>query len=140
MNTVHIAKVETVGTGGNCMADLIHLKNGKLICISDEALGVFDNPNDFFNVDGNGVVENCREMELLDSGFTREGPQSADCNLTFVDYIETYEPDGPVSVDLLQLKDGRVLGIDSDSAVLYGSMEDFDDLDGGGSADGSIEL
>lgn len=120
-----IASVATLGTGGNCMADVFLLKSGKAIVIADEALAIYDNPNDFLNEDGKGEVENGRDMP--DVGAFERG--ASRLGLTFADRIELYEPDGPVSVDLLVLCDGRVLGIDTDSAVLYPSMAYFEDGD-----------
>ena len=39
--TEHISKVETVNTGGNCMVDLIHLKDGRILGISDDVVALY---------------------------------------------------------------------------------------------------
>jgi len=41
----------------------------------------------------------------------------------YIDRIETLTGNNPV--DFIILKDGRILGIDAESVVLYASMEDF---------------
>ena len=56
--------------------------------------------------------------------------ESSEAGLTFVKRVATYEPDGPVSVDLLELFDGRVLGITEETIMLYPSMEAFENDEG----------
>jgi hypothetical protein len=123
-NAVFVSNVETLRTGGNCMADMIELKNGKAIVLTDECLALYNSRKDFHD---NGSEDCYRYMDGCD-GFARyDSPaERSPCGLTFVEAISTYEPDGPVSVDLLVLADGRVLGVDTDTAVLYPSMEAFD--------------
>ena len=43
--------------------------------------------------------------------------------MEYIDRMETLTGNSPV--DFVILKDGRVLGIDAESIVLYASMEDF---------------
>ena len=43
--------------------------------------------------------------------------------MQYIDKIEALTGNSPV--DFVILKDGRVLGIDAESVVLYASMEDF---------------
>ena len=43
--------------------------------------------------------------------------------MEYIDRMETLTGNNPV--DFVILKDGRVLGIDAESVVLYASMEDF---------------
>ena len=43
--------------------------------------------------------------------------------MQYIDKIEELAGNSPV--DFVLLKDGRVLGIDAESVVLYQSMEDF---------------
>jgi hypothetical protein len=43
--------------------------------------------------------------------------------MQYIDKIEELTGNNPV--DFILLKDGRVLGIDTESVVLYASMEDF---------------
>jgi hypothetical protein len=45
----------------------------------------------------------------------------------FIKRIEEFESEGPVSVTLIHLNDGRVLGINDECVVLYPSREAFDD-------------
>lgn len=56
----------------------------------------------------------------------------------FIEQITTHEMGGNVAVDLVHLPDGRVIGINDDSAVLYASIDDF--LDGGASDAPNIDL
>ena len=41
----------------------------------------------------------------------------------YIDYMEELTGNNPV--DFIILKDGRVLGVDAESVVLYQSMDDF---------------
>lgn len=43
--------------------------------------------------------------------------------MQYIDRIENLDGNNPV--DFVILKDGRVLGIDAESVVLYESMDDF---------------
>lgn len=43
----------------------------------------------------------------------------------FIDHIETENQGGGMMLDFVILKDGRVLGVDGESVVLYQSMEHF---------------
>ena len=47
--------------------------------------------------------------------------------MEYIDRIEELSGNNPV--DFVILKDGRVLGIDAESVVLYASMEDFYSFD-----------
>ena len=49
--------------------------------------------------------------------------------MKYITSVATWEPGAPVSVDLVHLNDGRVLGISSDCVVLYDSLADFEDCD-----------
>ena len=49
--------------------------------------------------------------------------QKRDNTVEYIDRMETLTGNNPV--DFVILKDGRVLGIDAESVVLYASMEDF---------------
>jgi hypothetical protein len=43
----YVTKVETVNTGGNCMVDLIHLPDGRVVGINDECVVVYPDESDF---------------------------------------------------------------------------------------------
>jgi len=45
----------------------------------------------------------------------------------FIAEIQSHETGGNCSVDLVVLKDGRVLGINDECVVLYASMDDFNE-------------
>ncbi len=49
--------------------------------------------------------------------------------MKYIACIEAWEPRAPVSVDLVHLYDGRVLGISSDCVVLYDNLADFETCD-----------
>ncbi len=49
---IYITKEETYGTGGNCMVDVLTLSNGKVVCISDEYVGLYNSVNDMLEDDG----------------------------------------------------------------------------------------
>jgi hypothetical protein len=123
-----IAAVATEGTGGNCMADFLLLKDGKALVISDMGVFLFDDPEDFLQETERGEVEAHRELPGAgDHGMARCDKPST-VGLTFVQELQLYEPPpAPVSVDLLVLPDGRVLGLSVDRLVLYPTMADFDE-------------
>lgn len=50
-----ITKQETYHTGGGCMVDVLTLLNGKVLCLSDEYVGLYDSLDDMLEDDG----ENC---------------------------------------------------------------------------------
>ena len=50
-------------------------------------------------------------------------------NLHWIQTIEGYETGGNCPVDFIHLHDGRVLGIDGESVVLYESMQAFEEFD-----------
>ena len=50
-------------------------------------------------------------------------------NLQWIKAIEGYETGGNCPVDFITLHDGRVIGIDGESVVLYESMEAFEEFD-----------
>jgi hypothetical protein len=56
----------------------------------------------------------------------------------FIKNIDTHEMGGNVTVDLVHLPDGRVLGVNDECVVLYSSLDDF--LFGGTSDAPTIDL
>lgn len=120
-----IRTAETGNTGGNCMADVFELKSGGTVFVTDEMIGFA--PGTTWH---DGPSEDYRGLpfDVVGCVARADDGESSELGLTFVKSLKVYEPDGPVSVDLLTLFDGRVLGIDADSAVLYPSMEAFDKL------------
>lgn len=46
---------------------------------------------------------------------------------TYITHISTFDSGGNCPIDFVHLPDGRLIGITEDSAVLYASMEDFED-------------
>lgn len=107
-----VVSIESQQTGGNCVADVIRLASGEVVVISDEGIGAYSASD--WDGDEGVVVEYGRFMHSVEGVERRE-----DSEHYFVRSLETYEPKGPVSVDLLTLHDGRVVGIDADSCVLY---------------------
>lgn len=139
MNTINarfIAAASTQHTGGNCMADIIELKSGPVVVITDEVVCVYPNLKTWED----GPAEDHRALEFVNGEQSFARGEDSEVALTFVKRITTYEPDGPVSVDLLELFDGRVFGIDTDSLVLYPTMKDFESESGEGCADGVLSL
>lgn len=49
MKTTYVTKIETVSSGGGCMVDLITLSDGRVIGINDEAVGLYDTEEKFWN-------------------------------------------------------------------------------------------
>ncbi len=46
-NSTFIKKINTEQTGGGIMVDFIELANGKIIAISDDAIGIYKNMEDY---------------------------------------------------------------------------------------------
>lgn len=134
VNATFIAKVSSDHTGGGCMADVIELKSGAVFIIADECAATYRNLQHWHEDGGDTMVAMMTEVifDRVDapSGFSELG-------LTFVDRITTYEPDGPVSVDLLHLPDGRVIGVDAEGVVLYPSIDAFNAITESGEVDES---
>lgn len=117
-----VARIVTEHTGGNVVVDVIHLRSGKLVVVGDEGFSIFDNADDWTG-DNGGDVANGRFADDSE-GFERN-PEGFHY---FVDDLETFEPDGPVSVDLLTLHDGQVIGIDTESVCVYPTRGHFDSM------------
>jgi len=49
---IYITKEEIYDTGGNGMVDVLTLSNGKVVCISDEYVGLYNSVNDMLEDDG----------------------------------------------------------------------------------------
>lgn len=50
--------------------------------------------------------------------------------MTFVDRVETWQTGGGVMVDIIHLKDGRILGINDELVVLYQDEDAFYESNG----------
>jgi hypothetical protein len=48
----HITKQESWNTGGGCMVDVLTLSNGKVLCLSDEYVGLYNSLDDMLGDDG----------------------------------------------------------------------------------------
>lgn len=118
-----IKSLRSESTGGNCMADLLTLTDGRVVFITDECFGACASEKEW----SEGASE---DFPMVCDSFDRAARADALNPLTFVQTFDDYEPDGPVSVDLVILHDFRVIGIDSESAVLYPHMSAFLDCDG----------
>ena len=47
--------------------------------------------------------------------------------MKYIKCVEVWEPNAPVTVDLIHLYDGRIVGITNECIVLYESLSDFED-------------
>ena len=45
----HIKEIETHNSGGNCMIDLLHLNDGRVIGVSSDCIVVYDSIDHFMN-------------------------------------------------------------------------------------------
>lgn len=52
----YIADVYTVNTGGHCLVDMIKLKDGRYLCISDETVMLYNNKVKCTTVDGKAAI------------------------------------------------------------------------------------
>lgn len=48
----YIIKQESYNTGGGCMVDVLTLSSGKVVCISDEYVGLYNSVDDMLEDDG----------------------------------------------------------------------------------------
>lgn len=48
----YITKQESFNSGGGCYVDALTLSNNQVLIINDEAIGLYDSIDDFFNDDG----------------------------------------------------------------------------------------
>jgi hypothetical protein len=52
----YITKQETWNTGGGCMVDVLTLKNGQVLCLSDEYAGLYNSIDDMLEDDGTKCI------------------------------------------------------------------------------------
>lgn len=48
----YIIKQESYNTGGGCMVDVLTLSNGKVVCIADESVVLYNSVDDMLEDDG----------------------------------------------------------------------------------------
>lgn len=53
---VYIVKTEQYNTGGGCMVDVLTLSTGKVVCISDEYVGLYHSVDDMLEDDGTKCI------------------------------------------------------------------------------------
>lgn len=51
----NIVKTEKINTGGNCIVDVLHLENGKVIVISGDYCGLYQSIDDFLKFEDNFI-------------------------------------------------------------------------------------
>lgn len=49
MNTYFIIKVETINMGGDCMLDVVHLSDGRVIGINEDSVEVYPSYESLIN-------------------------------------------------------------------------------------------
>jgi len=54
---IYITKTETYNTGGGCMVDILTLSTGKVVCISDEYVGLYHSIDDMLEDDGTKCIQ-----------------------------------------------------------------------------------
>jgi hypothetical protein len=52
----YIIKKETWNTGGGCMVDVLTLRGGQVLCISDEYVGLYQSIDDMLEDDGTKCI------------------------------------------------------------------------------------
>ena len=65
INAEYISRVETWNSGGNVMLDIVHLKDGQILVISDEVVCRYSSVNEFMADQGNHDYAN-NTIELYD--------------------------------------------------------------------------
>jgi hypothetical protein len=60
-----VDRIETWNSGGNVMLDIIHLKSGKVLVISDEVVCKYNRIADFFDDEGDHDYKN-NTIELIE--------------------------------------------------------------------------
>ena len=125
-----VVGIESENLGGNIQGDIIELTSGAIVVITEECCCLYAGRRAWEEGESGDMLETGR-----DEGF--ELDQRGVWN--FVRDVETYEPRGPVTVDLLTLHDGRVIGIDPESLVLYRSRDAFEGATGAGHV-GALDL
>ena len=54
---INIVKEEIYDTGGGCVVDVLTLVSGKVVCISDEYVGLYYSLNDMLEDDGTKCIQ-----------------------------------------------------------------------------------
>jgi hypothetical protein len=53
----YVIKNESWNTGGGCMVDVLTLSTGKVLCISDEYVGLYHSVDDMLEDDGTKCIQ-----------------------------------------------------------------------------------
>ena len=53
----YIEKIETENTGGGCMCDYVHLKDGTILIISEDCVGLYPNFDAYENHEDTQILE-----------------------------------------------------------------------------------
>ena len=53
---IYVTKTEEYDTGGGCVVDVLTLSTGKVVCISDEYVGLYHSLDDMLEDDGTKCI------------------------------------------------------------------------------------
>lgn len=80
MKTAYVSHITTENTGGGCMVDFIHLTDGRVLTLGDEAVGLYPSKDAFYAASGGDDV--CTAFMWI----PKKGKQEME-NVTY-DFIE----------------------------------------------------
>ena len=123
-------------TGGNCLADFAHLKDGRVVCITNDCIGVYPSDDCFEDGKATGFIEVGGEHLVSTDTILENGKDAP--GFFIAEHKETEVSNGHPA-ELLILGDGTAICIAADSLVYYKSEEAFRDAHRDGDL-GYIEL
>jgi hypothetical protein len=121
MSSQFISSIETVNSGGCCMVDLVHLRDGQIIGVTDDCAVLYPNEAALWS-----ETEAVGEFPWLDLA-QQVNPDMYEILKRIPDadkpgtFVVRLTPE--YTVDLLTLDDGKVLGIDGATLCLYADAE-----------------
>jgi hypothetical protein len=110
----YINKVETMNSGGGCTVDFVHLKDGRVVGINDEAVVVYRSWQEWLDGDSEGMVWLSKPEPVYSAywGIGYGEPKCESLSLSWFTADRNYTPENRVKLrdmevgDKLDLSDG----------------------------------
>lgn len=128
-----VDRIFTINSGGNCMVDLVHLVDGRVLGVTDECAVLYPNEAALWGGAEPGTLPYLDLVQFSDPDayeILKRIPDADRPGHFVVRFAREYQ------LDVLTLDDGKALGIDGDTVCLYRNASEIFD----GNADAVIEV